>query len=161
VPGRQLAQVNVAVMRAPLGDPVMRRFVFAFDAIARLASESSGFVWQHKTASGHQTVMDGGTEQVVNLSVWEDYPSLHAFVYRSGHGRLLLRRFEWFLPTRQPSTALWWIDSGTTPNVDEALARLGYLRTYGPSPKAFSLLRQFDEDGSPVSRRSTQGPRMR
>ena len=65
----------------------------------------------------------------------------------------LLRRARWFGATRQPSTALWWVPAGVRPDVDQALARLGHLRTYGPSPRAFSLLRQFTSDGSPVQRR--------
>ena len=148
---RELAQVNVAAMRAPLDDPSMAGFSAAFDPVARLAEEWPGFVWRLRSASGHAVVV--GTDQVVNLSVWRDYPSLHEFVYRSDHGRLLLRRTRWFGATRQPSTALWWVPAGVRPDVDEALARLRYLRTYGPSPRAFSLLRQFTSDGQPVQRR--------
>lgn len=151
---RELAQVNVAIMRAPLSDPSMAGFVAAFDTVARLAPENPGFVWLLRTASGHATTVDeDGVDQVVNLSVWRDYPSLHMFVYRSAHGKLLLHRDSWFRPTRQPSTALWWIPSGERPTIDQALARLNYLRKYGPSPRAFSLLKQFGPDGHRLRRR--------
>ena len=150
----QLAQVNVAIMRAPLDDPSMGGFAMAFDPVARLADESPGFVWRLRRGSGHSVVADdGGADQVVNLSVWQDYQSLHEFVYRGTHGQLLLRRGRWFLPTRQPSTALWWVPAGTRPTLDQALARLRYLRGHGPSPRVFSLLRQFTAEGRPTRTR--------
>ncbi|WP_350310722.1 DUF3291 domain-containing protein [Amycolatopsis sp. RTGN1] len=46
-----------------------------------------------------------------------------------------------------PSTARWWVADGRRPTVDQALARLGFLRDHGPSPQAFSLLRRFTVDG--------------
>jgi hypothetical protein len=148
-----LAQVNVAVMRAPLADPSMAAFVAAFDPVARLAEEHPGFVWRLRSTSGHAVVTgENGADQVVNLSVWRNYENLHEFVYRSAHGRLLLRRDRWFGSTPQPSTALWWVPAGERPSLDQALARLRHLRTYGPSPRAFSLLRRFTEDGQRVQR---------
>lgn len=151
----ELAQVNVAAMRAPLDDPSMAGFALAFDPVAQLADESPGFVWRLRSATGHAVVSSvDGPDQVVNLSVWRDYPSLHEFVYRSPHGRVLLHRDRWFLPTRQPSTALWWVPAGTRPSTEQALARLRHLRTYGPSPRAFSLLHQFTAEGRPIRRRA-------
>jgi hypothetical protein len=149
----ELAQVNVAVMRAPLDDPAMAGFALAFDSVARMAEVSTGFVWRLRSASGHAEVVgEDGIDQVVNVSVWRDYRSLHEFVYRSAHGQLLLRRDKWFRPTPQPSTALWWVQAGQRPTIDQALARLRYLRTHGPCPRAFSLLRQFTPDARPVRR---------
>ena len=139
----QLAQVNVSRMRGPLSSPDMGAFVAAVDPIQRLAAESRGFVWQ---------VRDTVDSHVVNVSVWESYEALHAFTYRSRHGALVRRRAEWFRPTRQPSTALWWVPAGQRPTVDEALRRLALLRADGPSPRAFGLLRRFTPDGRPVSR---------
>lgn len=148
----ELAQVNVSVARAPLDDPTMRGFVFAFNGTAALAESSPGFVWHLRAEPGEETVTRDGQLLVVNVSVWRDYASLHEFVYRSTHGQLLLRRKRWFLPTEQPSTALWWVAPGTRPTVDEALGRLAHLRRHGPSSVAFSLLRQFDADGRTVHR---------
>lgn len=161
----ELAQVNVAVMRADLNDPVMAGFVLAYDCIARLAEASPGFVWRLKSARGHEPVVftcDGGRQDpahpmVANVSVWSDYASLHRFTYRSAHNTMLRHRNDWFLPTQQPSTALWWVESGTCPTVEQALRRLSYLRLYGPSPRAFSLLNQFDERGRPTRRGGRAG----
>ena len=149
---RELAQVNVSVARAPLDDPTMRGFVFAFNGTADLAARSPGFVWHLRTEPGEETQTRDGQLLVVNVSVWRDYASLHEFVYRSTHGQLLLRRQKWFLPTPQPSTALWWVSAGTRPTTEEALGRLDHLRAHGPSPVAFSLRRQFDASGRALRR---------
>jgi hypothetical protein len=150
-----LAQVNVAVPRAPLDDPAMAGFAMAFDAVARLAETAPGFVWRLGAGSGHAVVTGaaaGGADLVVNVSVWRDYRSLHEFAYRSVHGQFLLRRRRWFAAGPQPSTALWWVADGDRPGLEPALARLRFLRAHGPSPQAFSLLRQFTEDGRPLRR---------
>jgi ribosomal protein L34 len=155
-----LAQVNVAVLRAPLEDPLMAGFAAAFDPVNRLAQESAGFVWRLPTGSGHAvlTAEDGATH-LVNLTLWRAYRDLHQFVYRSAHGQLLLRRSRWFLPTRQPSTALWWVPAGTRPGIEQALARLHHLRTHGPSPRAFSLRRQFTPNGQLIQHRQSSTAR--
>ena len=145
----QLAQVNVSLQRAPMRHRTMAGFVAAFDPVSRLAAGSPGFVWHHRSDTGHTVLDEERRPQVVNLTVWRDYPSLHDFVYRSDHGRLLLRRSEWFLPTPQPSTALWWVPDGERPTVEQALARLRHLREHGPTPQAFSLRRRFTPDGQP------------
>ncbi len=132
----------------------MADFVSAFDPIARSAGSSPGFVWRLKSDSGHATVAtDGGMDQVVNLSVWQDYASLHQFVYRSAHGRILLRRAKWFQPATQPFVALWWVPMGDRPTVEEALARLSVLAAMahhrGLSPCVIGLTRtDTPSDGS-------------
>lgn len=150
--GFELAQVNVARLRAPLDSPMLDAFIAVVDPIGRLAQDSPGFVWRLVTGEGHGVVTR--TEQdgwlVVNLSVWRSYEDLHAFVYRSAHGALVRRRAEWFLPTPQPSTALWWVPAGHRPDADDALRHLTVLRRYGPSARSFDLRRRFASDGRPV-----------
>jgi hypothetical protein len=99
----------------------------------------------------------------VNVTLWQDYDSLHVFTYRSPHAGHLKRRSRWFAPTPQPSTALWWVPAGTRPTLDDALRRLRHLREHGPTPRAFSLRRRFGVDGRPVRPRRTQpdGPLAR
>lgn len=88
----------------------MRDFVDALDSVHRIAERSAGFVWRLTTddGTGHGlcVITDGAGPAFLNLSVWRDYESLHEFVYRSQHGRLVRHRTRWFEPTRQPSTAL-------------------------------------------------------
>ncbi|WP_432875391.1 DUF3291 domain-containing protein [Kribbella sp. CA-245084] len=143
-----LAQVNVARMRAEAGSPLVGEFIAALEPVNRLADQSPGFVWRLPAAEGHVlTHGPGGSAQdVVNLSVWSTYEDLHAFIYRSAHGRFVRNRARWFERVRQPSTALWWLPAGEQPTVDEALARLEYLRRWGPTPRAFTLRHRFAPD---------------
>jgi hypothetical protein len=143
---RHLAQYNVARLRDPLDERVWREFLDGLDRINRLAERSPGFVWRLAAPEGH--LVDGGG-MFANLSVWESYEGLHRFLYRSGHGDYTRRRRRWFDPIDAPTTVLWWVDAGVRPSLDEATARLDHLRGHGPSPRAFSLLRQFDGDGRP------------
>lgn len=153
--GHHLAQVNIARLRAPLGDPAVRGFVDGFDRVARLADRSPGFVWRLVDPSGHHATIDART--LVNLSVWETYEELHHFVYRTAHGAYARRRKRRFEPIGGPTSALWWIPVDDRPALDLALARLEHLRRWGSSPRAFSLLHQFDPTGRPVPpRRSGQ-----
>jgi heme-degrading monooxygenase HmoA len=147
-----LAQVNVARLRFPLDAPAASEFVAALDRINRLADESPGFVWRHRAEHGHVSYADD-PRLLLNLSVWESYPHLHAYVYRSAHGHYVRRRYEWFEPIRTPATALWWVPAGHEPTPDEALARLRYLRTYGPTARAFTVRSRFDPSGRPERRR--------
>jgi Domain of unknown function (DUF3291) len=151
----QLAQANVARQRAPLSSPEMGEFVVALDPVNRIAEGSPGFVWRLRSDERHgaTVVQEGSSAMVVNLSVWESYEALHAFVYRSPHGAYLRRRARWFTPTPPPSTVLWWVEAGERPTVEEALRRLRHLRAYGPSAQAFTLRRRFGPDGRPAGRR--------
>lgn len=148
----QLAQANVASLRAPLDEPSMRGFVAALDPVHRLAEHSDGFVWRLQVGTDHGlcVIRDGAGPAFLNLSVWRDYRSLHEFVYRSRHGRVLRQRSRWFDTARQPSTVLWWVATGDRPTVEDATRRLRHLRAYGPTPRAFSLRRRFTASGSPA-----------
>jgi hypothetical protein len=151
---RHLAQANVARQRAPLSSPIMGEFALALDPVYRVAEQSPGFVWRLASGERHGVaVVEDGVALTVNLSVWESYAALHAFVYRSPHGRYLRQRARWFEPVAQPSTVLWWVAVGERPTVEAALRRLRYLRAHGPSPEAFTLLRRFGPDGRPEGRR--------
>jgi hypothetical protein len=149
-----LAQVNVARPRAALDAPPVRAFVAAVDGINRLASVSPGFVWRLISETGHGVCVrpDQGGPILVNLSMWRDYDSLHRFVYRGDHATYLKRRSRWFVAVPQPAAALWWVAEDARPTVEEALRRLRYLRSHGPSPRAFSMRRRFHPDGRPVAR---------
>lgn len=151
----QLAQVNIARMRAASDSPIMAGFMAAVDPVYRMAEGSPGFVWRLRGAGGHMPTCRDEAEDwmIVNVSVWDSYEALHRFVYRSRHGGLVRRRGEWFLPTPQPSTALWWVADDYRPGLDESRARLRVLRREGPSPRAFSLRRRYEPDGAPSRRR--------
>lgn len=68
---RQLAQANVARLRAPLDDPSMRDFVAALDHVNHLAETSRGFVWRLTTEHGHGlcVITEDAAPSFLNLSV--------------------------------------------------------------------------------------------
>jgi hypothetical protein len=59
----QLAQINIARMRAPLSDPIMADFVANLKPINEIADASPGFVWRFKAI--RQSVVDSGHDGVV------------------------------------------------------------------------------------------------
>jgi len=141
-----LAQVNVALARAPLDTPVMAGFLKVFDDVNWLAEKSPGFVWRLLPQHGRVTLGRlGDDEVIVTLSVWTDFAALQQYVYRSGHALFMQRRSRWFVPIGGFTTAMWWVPEGADPPTEEeGLSRLVHLRTHGPTPHAFSLRRQFD-----------------
>lgn len=140
----QLAQLNVARLKAPLDFPAMADFVDNLDHINALADESPGFVWRLQTEDGDATALRPfGEDMIVNMSVWEDVASLHDFVYRSAHIDILRRRREWFERTADAYTVLWWVPEGHLPFVEEAAERLKHLRRNGADPYAFGFRKTF------------------
>lgn len=149
-PGQvQLAQVNLARLNFPLDSPQSRDFVAAVDRINRLAELSPGFVWRYRTGEAHPSAAEETGDQLmlINLSVWESYEHLHAYVYRSAHGHYVRRRYEWFARIPTPATALWWVPAGHQPTPAEGLTRLKYLRSYGPTAKSFTVRCRFTPSG--------------
>jgi hypothetical protein len=50
-----LAQINIARMKAPLEDPLMQDFVAGLKPINALADAAPGFVWRLQDGSGDAT----------------------------------------------------------------------------------------------------------
>jgi hypothetical protein len=138
-PGFHVAQINIGRMVAPIGDPRMAEFVAQLDAINALADSSPGFVWRLQSDSGDATDLCplGDPLLLVNMSVWESVEALHAYVYRSAHTRVMRDRKKWFEKFEGPYYALWWIERGHVPTVDEGYARIQLLGERGPSADAF------------------------
>lgn len=145
----QLAQVNIASIRAPLDSAIMRDFVSALDEINALAEKSPGFIWRFKTESGNATSVQPFPDPhiIVNMSVWQDLPTLKDYTYRSMHGRFFARRAEWFEKMNSPHLALWWIPAGTRPTLEDAKARLQAIAAHGDTPQAFTFRSVFDASG--------------
>lgn len=141
MPERHLAQVNIGRMRAPLEDPLMHGFSSRLDEINALADSSPGFIWRLQTEDGDATALRVFNDPLVliNLSVWRDVESLRAFVYRSDHRQLLQGRSDWFIPAGGPQLALWWVEAGHLPDVDEARERLELLAKAGPAAEVFTF----------------------
>ncbi|PIB93315.1 DUF3291 domain-containing protein [Caulobacter sp. FWC2] len=139
-----LAEVNVGRLRAPIDHPTIKDFADNLDRINALAEASPRFVWRLKGDGNNATdlAIDGDPLFIPNLSVWEDIPSLGAFVYRSGHIEIMRRRKEWFEPM-DTYMALWWIPVGHEPTVEEALEKLALIAAHGPTPAAFTFKSPF------------------
>ena len=128
-------------MKAPLVDPIMEGFASRLDEINTLAEESPGFVWRLQTAEGNATDIRVNDDPLllINLTVWESVDALSEFTYRSRHVELLRDRTQWFEAPRSATFALWWIDAGRLPTVEEAMAKLAQLDREGPSQTAFTF----------------------
>lgn len=142
----QLAQVNIARMRAPIDDPIMADFVAQLESVNAIADRSPGFVWRLADASGGAATGIDAFEDpliLINMSVWETIEALEDYTYRSLHSGLLKGRKNWFEPMAVPHLALWWIPLGKLPSVEEAKEKLSTLRERGPSPEAFTFRERF------------------
>jgi hypothetical protein len=145
MPDYHLAQLNIARMKYPMDADDMSGFVARLEDINALADRSPGFVWRLQTEDGDATAIDFfGTDYLVNLSVWEDVDSLHAYVYRSAHAEVMARRHDWFERIVEAYLVLWWVPAGHIPGLEEAGERLEQLRRDGPGPSAFTLKQRFD-----------------
>jgi len=133
-----VAQVNIATIRAPVGDPLVAEFVDNLDRINAIADSAPGFVWRLQTAEGNATSIHAFPDPMllVNMSVWESVEALQEFAYRSEHREFVKRRAEWFVDG-STRLALWWVPAGTVPSIDDAKRRLAFLSAHGPSPFAF------------------------
>jgi hypothetical protein len=145
-----VAQVNIALPKAPVDSPLLADFMGLLDPINELADASDGFVWRLQTDEGNATSIRPFEDErlMVNLSTWESVEALRQFVYRSVHVEVMRRRREWFERMRL-YMALWWVPAGHVPSVEEAKDRLAHLREHGPTPQAFTFREPFGPpDGS-------------
>src|SRR4051812_31703389 len=133
----QLAELNIAELKAPLDSPTLKDFVDNLDRINALAEGSPGFVWR-LTGDGNDAtgLRPMGEKIIVNYSIWRDVDTLKEFVYKTAHVEILKRKREWF-ERMKLNYVLWWVPAGHVPTVEEAVRRLEQLRSKGPSPDAF------------------------
>jgi hypothetical protein len=136
-----LAQLNIATMREPVGSPVMADFFASLDRINALADAAPGFVWR---LEGDPPENPFGDMTLVNLSVWRSVEALSDYVHKSAHVEIMRRRREWFARLPEASMVLWWVPAGHVPTVREAANRLAVLRQAGPTPDAFTFATRFD-----------------
>jgi hypothetical protein len=154
--GFHLAELNIGRLAAPLDSPELKAFVDNLDRINALAEASPGFVWRLKGDGNNATDIrpyEDDPMMAVNLSVWTDLASLGAYVYRSGHVEIMRRRREFFEVPTEAFMALWWVEAGHIPTLEEAIERLEHLRRHGPTPYAFSFRQPFPPaaDAAPVA----------
>ncbi len=147
----KLAQINIARMRAPLESDEMFEFREFLAPINVLAEAQSGFVWRLKDDAGASaTEVEHPFEDdmvIVNMSVWDDYPSLRHFVFDTAHSYFVRSRRKWFERMRAPYVALWWVPDEHEPTLIEAKERLDSIGEVGPGPRAFVMGGPYDSAG--------------
>jgi hypothetical protein len=136
----ELAQLNIARLKAPLESPLLADFVANLDRINALAESSDGFRWRLMTEGGNATSLRPfGDDIAINMSVWRDLEALRYYVYQSAHVEIMRRRRQWFERASEAYAVLWWVAAGHRPSISEAAERLEHLRRHGPSPAAFTF----------------------
>jgi len=128
-----LAQVNVAVLRAPIDSPQLAAFVEQLEPVNALADDAQGFVWRLQTEDGDATAIRAFDDDriIVNMSVWESVEALGEFVFGSGHLDVLRRRREWFEKMATAYVALWWLLSAVLASPTLAVASAAAFRLGG------------------------------
>jgi hypothetical protein len=137
---RHLAQVNIGRVLGGPDDPRMADFYGNLARINALAERMPGFVWRLKDKNGASAMAlrwPGDPAMSVSMSVWESAEALGKFVFQTVHRGIYARKREFFEMPTTPNVALWWIDAGQIPTIDEAKARLDHLIANGPSEFAF------------------------
>ena len=146
----QLAQINVARLLAPQGDPTVQEFFDNLDRVNALAEASDGFVWRLKEEDGGNATgieISPDPNLIVNMSVWRDADALFAFTYRSAHTPVMSRRRRWFERSSGAYQALWWVAGGHVPTIEEGLSKLWLVDRFGPTPQAFGFKSRFPAPG--------------
>ena len=142
----QLAQINVARMiGVNIEDPIMKEFVDNLDTVNELAENSSGFIWRLKDESNNASNFNPFNDEqvIINISVWKDIGSLESFTYKTFHTDFLKRRKEWFYKYGKAHFALWWIEEGKYPSIEDAIKRLEFLQSNGATERAFDFRDKF------------------
>jgi hypothetical protein len=135
-----LAQLNIARLKYPFEDPRVAEFADNLGLVNGIAERSEGFVWR--------LVDDGGANAtdirafddphvIVNMSVWVGPEYLERFVWNTVHKQFYRKRAEWFALMEKQHFAMWWIEEGRVPTLEEAKARLDHLDRDGDSDFAF------------------------
>jgi hypothetical protein len=140
--GWHIAQINVARFRVAREHPVNADFEAALDEVNARAEAAPGFVWR-MIGEGENADPD----LTINMTVWESIEQLSAFAYRDlTHRSVMRRKKEWF--DEMPAyLALWWIEAGTSPTLDEGLAKLELIGRLGPTREAFDFKTPFPPPG--------------
>ena len=148
---KQLAQLNITKMKAPLDHPIMKEFNDFLVPVNALADTSPGFVWrlqdENGLSSAHVAPAFGDDMIITNLTLWRDVEALRAFVYSTVHSYFVKNRGRWFEAIDTPKVVLWWVDMGHIPTLEEAKDRLERLTRDGPTAAAFTLGVTFSPKG--------------
>ncbi len=128
-----------------IDDPEMNSFKEQTDRVNALAEASKGFIWRDTGSYDTEESKGLFDDQVLtNMSVWESIEALKAFTYKTFHTAIMKRQKEWFQKYGAAHYALWWIEAGHIPTLDEGARRLRYLDTNGASEEAFTFKEVYE-----------------
>lgn len=150
----KLAQLNIAKAKYSLDAVEIKDFVDNLVAINAIAEQSPGFIWRLKDESGdatHIQVFDD-PDLLVNMSVWDSVESLKDFMFRTHHREFMRRKSEWFYASADATYVLWWVAENHTPDIQEAVSRLGHLRLHGATAYAFDFKTSYSKEDYIASR---------
>lgn len=142
---KNLAQLNIARLLAPIDDPQIADFVAKIDEINLLAESDEGFVWRLKDDTNNATSFHpfGDEKIIITMSVWKSVEALKEFTYKSGHAEVMKNRAKWFEKHIEAYLVLWWIPEDHIPTIEEAKERLQYLNENGESEHAFTFRKLY------------------
>ncbi len=142
--GYQLAELNIAEAFFSMDDERMHGFTSRIHAVNALADQAPGFVWRlvdedtPDTGAIHLRPFTN-PNMLVNMSIWQDVPSLYDFVYKTVHAKVMKGKPKWFAHLKSHSTVMWWVKTGHVPTLVAAKEKLTYLDTHGASEDAFTF----------------------
>lgn len=137
-----LALINIARARFQINDPHMADFVNNIARINLAAERSPGFIWrliENPEDTPKAISVFGDPQIVINMAVWESIEALEDYTYKTVHRHIVARRNEWFVRLDSPHMALWWVEEGHVPTVEDGKRRLELLQQNGPSVEAFTF----------------------
>ena len=149
-----LAQINIAHMKGVnLDDPIMQGFTSRIDEINEIAESHDGFIWRLKDENNNATSFNpfDNEQLIINMSVWRDVNSFFQYVYQSLHKELIRGQKEWFHKLGKPHMAIWWIEAGQIPTLQEAKDKLALIEQRGVSADAFTFKHLFDPYGNTIT----------
>jgi len=134
-----LAEINIAKPAYALDDPRIAGFVNRLDQVNAIAERSPGFVWRLQDEAGSALAIRAFEDPtlIVNMSVWETPEHLEHFVWNTVHKQVYRRKAEWFEAMKSHHFAMWWVEEGHVPTLEEARAKLDHLDCHGDSEEAF------------------------
>ena len=134
-----LAQINIGILKYPQDDLRVSDFMNSLDRVNEMAERMPGFVWRMKDESGNATGIETPWpgEVLANMSVWETPEYFEQFVWNTIHKRFYDRRQEWFETMQSHHFAMWWVEEGHQPTLNEAKERLDHVVAHGDTEYAF------------------------
>lgn len=150
-----LAELNIAEALYPMDDVRMHGFTNRINGVNAMADRADGFIWRlvddDPDSDGALSLRPfSNPNMLVNMSVWQDVPSLFDFVYKTVHTKVMDGKPNWFTHLTSHSTVMWWVKIGHVPSLEEAKKRLALLDDVGPSRDAFTFKQCFTSEGTPL-----------